>query len=353
MSNLRYRQQGLSIIEIMIALTLGLIITIGIVHIFTANRASFDLSSASGRTQETGRTAMELLGRAVRNADYWGCMKGVPASSVHNILNVSSTDPVLGFERGLVVEQDPSGSADNITDGSDFITVSGVGGGGLINVSSVPAQTAANLQLATTTTAIQQGDILFVSDCQDADVFQVTNFQNGQVVVHNSGSIAGMTPGNKTQALQKVYAAGATVYRPYVEKYFINNGSLYMATGQMQGATVGSFGTPVQLVSGVIGMQVELGQDTHGTGSIDAWNPPKVEDNSTTSDEAFADDALALRISILTESPSDHVVKDHQKYCFPGWLDCKANPALLTTANDYRLYRVYTSTVAIRNRTGD
>lgn len=357
MSDLGRRQQGLSIIEIMVALTLGLIITIGIVHIFTANRASFDLSSASGRTQESGRTAIELLSRAVRNADYWGCMKGVPATSIHNIVNVSSTNAdVLGFQRGLVVEQDPSGSADNIDDGSDFITVSGVGGGGLINVSKVPASSAADLQLATATTAIQPNDILFVSDCQSADIFQVTNLQNGTVVVHNGGSVAGISPGNSTQKLQKVYAAGATIYRPYVQTFYINNGSLYMVQGQMQGAAAGSFGAPVQLVSGVIGMQVELGRDTSTPpdGSIDEWDAPKVESSSTTTDEAFADNALALRISVLTRSSPDNpnAVKTPQKYCFPGWLDCKANPSLLTTAPNTLLYRVYTVTVSIRNRTG-
>jgi len=354
MYKFRSRQQGLSIIELMVALTLGLIITVGIVHIFTANRASFDLSSASSRTQESGRTALQLLARAVRNADYWGCMKGVPKDTINNILNVSSSNiDVLGFQRGLVVEEDPAGSSgDNIDDKTDFIEVRGVGGGGLIGVNKQPATTAANIHLDSTS-GISQDDILFVSDCESADVFQVTNLNtNNDIVVHNSGSIGGISPGNKTQALSKKYTEEATIYRPYVQRYYVYNGSLYMAEGLMQGGSAGSLGTPQQLVSGIQDMQVELGRDTNGDGSIDEWDAPKVQDNSTDTDEKYADDALALRISLLTRSPDNNAVRSPQKYCFPGWQDCQANPSLLTTAPDTRLYRVYTITAALRNRTG-
>lgn len=360
MYKFRSRQQGLSIIELMVALTLGLIITVGIVHIFTANRASFDLSSASSRTQESGRTALQLLARAVRNADYWGCMKGVPKDTINNILDTSGTGysaDVLGFQRGLVVEQDPSGSADGIQDGSDFIEVRGVGGGGLIGVNKQPSQSAANIHL-NDTSGIAQKDILFVSDCESADVFQVTNLQNGNIVVHSSGGGAGgagsINPGNYTQALSKKYTEEATIYRPYVQRYYISGGSLYMQEGLMKGVNAGSLGTAQQLVSGIWDMQVELGRDTNGDGSIDEWDAPKVQDNSTDTDEKYADNALALRISILTRSPDNNAVDSPQKYCFPGWQDCQANPSLLTTAgaNDRHLYRVYTITAALRNRTG-
>lgn len=355
MHKLANRQRGLSIIELMVAITLALIITVGIVHIFTANRASFDLSSASSRTQESGRTALTLLARAVRNADYWGCMKGVPKDTIHNILDTTSSGynaDVVGFQRGLVVEQDPAGSSDGIDDGTDFIEVRGVGGGGLIGVNKVPDMNAANIHLDSIN-GISANDILFVSDCQSADVFQVTNLQpSNNVVVHNSGSVGGISPGNYTQKLQKKYTQDATIYRPYVQRYFVNNGSLYLQQGLMQGAAAGSLGGAQQLVSGVWDMRVQMGRDTNGDGSIDEWDDPKVQDNSTDTDEKYADAALALRISILTRSPDDKAVSKPQKYCFPGWLDCTGTPSLLTTAPDRHLYRVYTITASLRNRTG-
>lgn len=347
------RQRGLSIIELMVAITLALIITVGIVHIFTANRASFDLSSASSRTQESGRTALTLLARAVRNADYWGCMKGVPADTIHSILdttNAAYNADVLGFQRGLVVEQDPAGSSDGIDDGTDFIEVRGVGGGGLIGVNK-----AANIHLDSIA-GISQKDILFVSDCQSADVFQVTNLLSGDIAVHGSGGGAGGTsgivPGNSTQKLSKKYTQEATIYRPYVQRYFVDNGSLYLQQGLMQGASAGTLGSAQQLVSGIKDMRVQLGRDTNGDGSIDEWDDPKVQDNSTDTDEKYADAALALRISVLTRSPDDNAVSKPQKYCFPGWLDCTGTPSLLTTAPDRHLYRVYTITASLRNRTG-
>jgi len=73
------RQQGLSLVEIMVAMTLGLILTAGVIELFISNKRSYEVQTATNGMQENGRYAMKLLTDALRAADHWG---GVEASDV-------------------------------------------------------------------------------------------------------------------------------------------------------------------------------------------------------------------------------------------------------------------------------
>lgn len=64
------KQSGLSLIEIMVSLTIGIIILAALGYFFLSstqiNRTTDDVS----RMQESGRNALELMGRAIRQAGY-------------------------------------------------------------------------------------------------------------------------------------------------------------------------------------------------------------------------------------------------------------------------------------------
>ena len=64
------RQRGMSLIEVMVAMTIGLIILAALGYFFISsnqiNRSTDDVS----RMQENGRNALELMGRAIRQAGY-------------------------------------------------------------------------------------------------------------------------------------------------------------------------------------------------------------------------------------------------------------------------------------------
>ncbi|GMV29410.1 MAG: hypothetical protein AMXMBFR59_15350 [Rhodanobacteraceae bacterium] len=64
----RSRQQGLSLIELMVALTLGLLVSAGIVALFMATSQSNRTQSAMGRVQENGRFATGRLEADLRMA---------------------------------------------------------------------------------------------------------------------------------------------------------------------------------------------------------------------------------------------------------------------------------------------
>ena len=81
------KQSGLSLIELMIALLLGSILTVALVQIFTSNSQSFRSNQSMARSAESGRIAVDILARAIRNAGFFGCY---PITSLTN--NLDSTD---------------------------------------------------------------------------------------------------------------------------------------------------------------------------------------------------------------------------------------------------------------------
>ena len=64
----RMRQRGLSLVELMIAITLGMVAVAGAISIYLANRSSYKLVEGAARVQENARFAVEFMGRDLRGA---------------------------------------------------------------------------------------------------------------------------------------------------------------------------------------------------------------------------------------------------------------------------------------------
>ncbi len=68
MSNSRFRQAGLSLIELMISVVLGLLLVAGATQIFLSNTQAFRLQDNISSTQESGRLGLEILLSDLRRA---------------------------------------------------------------------------------------------------------------------------------------------------------------------------------------------------------------------------------------------------------------------------------------------
>lgn len=66
------RQGGLSLIELMIALLVGLLLLGGLSQIYLSSKQSYNAQEQLARMQEGGRFAMDLITRDLRRAGYWG-----------------------------------------------------------------------------------------------------------------------------------------------------------------------------------------------------------------------------------------------------------------------------------------
>lgn len=70
------RQQGFSLIELMIAITLALLLMAGVMQFMTSSRQTFELNSDISRIQENGRIAMDILVKDLRMAGYRQTLNG-------------------------------------------------------------------------------------------------------------------------------------------------------------------------------------------------------------------------------------------------------------------------------------
>lgn len=70
MKNNKRNQQGLTLIELLVAMGLGVFLLAGIVQVFVGSRASFDVIRAQSGMQESARFAMSFISQASRQAGY-------------------------------------------------------------------------------------------------------------------------------------------------------------------------------------------------------------------------------------------------------------------------------------------
>jgi len=102
-------EMGLSLIELLISMALGLVLMAGILQIFSASKRMFELTDDLSVIQEKGQLAIALLSENIRMADYWGGIESNAVQFGQTFLSVSpgecssqwlfKSDPALiGFE---------------------------------------------------------------------------------------------------------------------------------------------------------------------------------------------------------------------------------------------------------------
>jgi len=72
----KYKKKGFSLVELMISLALGSIVSAGVVQLFVANSETHSLLIGQSRMQESARFSLAFIGRQVRQAGYRGCYSG-------------------------------------------------------------------------------------------------------------------------------------------------------------------------------------------------------------------------------------------------------------------------------------
>lgn len=84
-------QHGLTLVELMIALGLGLLLVAGVGAVYLGSNQTYRTAQASARIQESGRYALDVIGRSLRQAGF----KIVPSNPAAALPTFSGT-PVKG-----------------------------------------------------------------------------------------------------------------------------------------------------------------------------------------------------------------------------------------------------------------
>lgn len=108
------QQQGLSLVELMIAITLGLVLMAGVVQMFVSSKTVYTTQQNMTRIQETGRLAIEFLSRDLRMAGNMGCFREDQVNKTKILDNPNlSIDGLYGnfkeFVRGYPSSSDLTG----------------------------------------------------------------------------------------------------------------------------------------------------------------------------------------------------------------------------------------------------
>lgn len=100
---------GFSLVEMMIAMVLGLIVVAGLIQVLLANRKSYQMQQGTNILQQNVRFASDRIGWSLRMADFWGgnpgnVVTGTPAVTATGDCNqawiLDTRHGVYGYEGG-------------------------------------------------------------------------------------------------------------------------------------------------------------------------------------------------------------------------------------------------------------
>lgn len=342
-------QNGLTLIELMIAMMLGVFLMVGILKIFSSSKQAYKLQENLSRLQENGRFAMDFITKDVRMAGYTGCSKALPATvPINTITEQTKTNGVDG--------------GNNLPDTLNFQYAKSCSGQLTTKMSS-PAVNS-NIQIGANNCGIKANSTLLIGDCAGSDVFSAASVTN---TTDSNSKTTASTVTNAT-ALTKTYDVDAELFTFQSVTYNIQTG----ASGLPALFRIDSSGTN-ELVEGIENLQILYGVDegTITAGAVDKTKVDYIPNYYVTAAQvpALINNAngwtrvVSVRISLVAVSPDNGLIDAPQPYAFNGTTitppDICFNNGITTplpcTApakqmQDLRLRRVFSTTIAIRNR---
>jgi type IV pilus assembly protein PilW len=339
------KQQGFSLVELMVSITLGLILMAGVLSIFFSSKVTYLANEKTARLQEGGRVALDFVTHDIRSSGYEGCARGVPFTSTLNTpasLLWSYAFPIQGFESdgaggyspalGYVLNPVPLPTSDVIV-----VRTALRDGHALRMETNLAALTSPINVLNAVPAPVATGTVMMISDCNAASVFQVTGWTAGSPNGTIAHAIGGTSPGNVTNDLGYQYLSGARVAPLQTVIYYVANDpatglpALFRQTGATQPADM--------LIEGVQALQIAYGEDTDGDRIADGYSPANAVTNWN--------NVIAITMAMLIQSDANGPNLDANTYPL---LTAVLGGPTLGPFNDRRQRMVFTTSVAVRNR---
>jgi type IV pilus assembly protein PilW len=347
------RQLGLTLIELMIALVLGLLLVAAATQVFLSNKQTYRVTEAHSRLQDNARFATEIISRDIRAAGYSGC-RAIENINVNTIANapipatISENTVITGInaETAATWNSAVSGLLGTVVGGTDILTLQRASSCGASLVGNVGSSNG-NVQVFTPNTCnLQANDVLMISDCEDAHIFRATNVSSGvsiQTVAHaNSHNQANHFCKNYASLPHagacstgdaKLYGYDSELLKFSSTTYFIRLGS--GGTPALWSYEDGS-ATAQELVEGVENLQVLYGVDDNNDDIVDRYADAKV-----INDAGAWNLVVNAQISLLMATIEQNLTTEPQSVTFDG---------VVNSGADGRIRRIITTTIGIRNR---
>ncbi len=266
------RQAGVGLIELMVALVLGLFLIFGAVTIYQQSRTAFRTTEAVARLQEVGRLAMDVMESDVRMASYWGLNNR--AEYIVNRAGVGQSLPTaFTAAQGAIIDT-CGGTGSNWAINLDLYIV-GSNNSYDLACATVPASTA--MAGADTLTIRRAADAMPAALDEDKIYLQTSRIQ-GTLFVPTAGCT---TPTDPT-CIPPAYTPPASQSRELlVHSYYVSTQSTMRADvpalRRKSFADVNTAADAItddEIVPGVEDLQVRLGVDTNGDTNVDSYVNP-------------------------------------------------------------------------------
>ncbi len=380
--NTRRAQLGLTLIELMVSIVIGLVVVGAVTYLYMGSRGAYRGNEALARIQEAGRFGLESISRDVRRAGALGCgslaAAGTPGAVAFNVIapalsGLNNIGPAFAVG-GSLGATPPDYAAPTGWPGAawvapttppywggDVLTLQ-VTSGSPVRVTGNPDTAAATIPIADNTlpgpagTAnFKAGDFVLLANCASATVFTVSAapaVAAPSALQWSALGAAALPPLNQPGTAGFGFDSHATVQHFDVVTYYL---------GVIPGSVTAAFpqGRPAlyrysmqcgcaaeEVVENIEDMDVVYGVSAPGasmaTGSFEHANLLAAADWAN---------VISVRVSLLAVGDQNGAAPSGQTILFrTDPAQTNSSTLLATTATDTRLRQTFTATAAIRDR---
>jgi type IV pilus assembly protein PilW len=304
------KHRGFTLVELMIAMVLGLVIVGSVMAVMLANKRSYRTNEGLSQVQESARTAFELLAHDLRQADGNGCTSSARTANVLTPRPLWWQDwfGIAGYDQ---TEADPAVAIGTAVGervaGTDSISMQSMDGTGLAVALHDPV--TYRVDIATPHDFVAN-DIILLCDFDHAAIFRASAITGTTSVFHNN--FVG-TPGNCKRGLGFPHECATTVGDGYqfpqnaqigrlfaVDWYVGNNGRAGEGGRSLYRRRLDAGGVEVteEVVAGITNMQMQF----RATGSdVIIADAAAVPDWSVISSVLIQITALSSDINVTTD----------------------------------------------------
>lgn len=399
-------QAGVTLIELMIALSLSTFLILGLVQVFSASRLAYQSTTALARVQEGSRFATDFLQRDIRMAGHMGCsndrarnarqpnafldsfflsnaerdagtfsgaafplrfdipIQGYEATGTGRGGAVNVSAPAAGWLPALDASLTGANGLSPVPRaGSDLLVVRMLSGDAapvLTDVRPALAQPGTITIAAASAGLVTAGGFYGLASCDRAAVFQARSAPaGGTFSIANSGSNRSIgfstSQGGGGPPISDFTANTTQLYRADSYVYYVAIGaggvpSLYRARFMGQGGGAGAWGLSEELVEGVDSMQLFYGLDTDRNGAIENYVRADQVAAGVTAYNEVADRwraVAAVELGLVLRSPERSATPDR---AVASGAVTVVGVRVDSAANESVLRRPYETTIALRNR---
>jgi type IV pilus assembly protein PilW len=353
---IKSRCKGITLVELMVAMALGIFLTLGVTTLYIDTKKNDSSGEALARIQESARAALDIIAREIRMTGFQGCAD--PRNVNLNIIAKNVPTTVFGESSLRGWEVDSANWADGTEfDGKAIEAAARIGSdvisiqrGVDLDINTDPEWVSnANLKILTNEQVFSKNQVVLVSNCENADLFRNTSASGAS---SGKQTLAHANDQNITNRLGTIYSKGGSVFTfSSVVFYVADTGredargnpiyALYRQTDDLD--KDGGVFTTEELVEGVESMQILYGEKL-STDNI----------RYVPADTAGLNmqNVVSVRLGLLVSSTiTARTSSDAQSYALPGeTITGTSGKGTVTHAEDARLRKTFTQSVAIRNR---